>query len=346
MSERRTPRWVLGLLAVGVMGVLAAAAAEASVRWLKPTPRVQVVRGGEALTPDVRPIRMLHGEPTWDEVGSVPRRNLDCQRDDTIDVLMLGSSIFFGVSYEAEQVMSAALQRRLDAVEPGRWCVLNFGQPGYTSGPKLALAKEYIAKLQPEVVLWELWTNDPGGFTKIGDDAYNLTRLELDDEGYPLFRAWIPRSLHQLLFRSSRFWEYASLALTPTVRGDSQRVWGEFARDVLPTMVELTEEAGSAWSIVYTPPLNTSFEESAARSNKRMYGYAEVAKWADAQGVAQLDLAAALAGQDPKDLRHDPCCHYNVAGHEAVADALMPWVRRLAADRAARDAPTPTGEEP
>jgi hypothetical protein len=328
----RAIRWVFGATALlgATLGV-----AEATMRVLIPMPRVQVVRGGTVPRPDLRPIVMLHGEPMWEEAGSAERQNLGCRREGTRDVLMLGSSVFFGTGYGAEAVMSRRLQDRLDAAEPGLWCVLNFAQPGYTGRSKLALAREHVPGLKPELVLWELWINDPGGFTMLGSTAYNLTRLTVDPLGYPTALP-VPDGLNRRLFHGSRLWEYATLTLAPQVPQATERVWTEVIEQVLPEVDRVTEVEEADWAIVYTPPLDRPFARSAARADPNLVPYGWVAAWAEAQGVPQLDLAAALAETTPEAVRHDACCHYNAVGHERVAVVMEGLVRQLWSAREAR----------
>jgi hypothetical protein len=333
-------RWLVGG-ASSLLGTLLVA--ELLVRVGNPTPRLQVVRGGATPAPDIHQITLLHGEPVWEEPGSEARRNLGCRGAQTRDVLLLGSSILFGTGYEADQVVSHHLQRRLDAAEPGVWCVLNYAQPGFTSRSKLALARELLPTLQPEIVVWEQWVNDPGGFTMLGSDAYNLTRLVTDDEGFPVWGP-LPAALHHRLFRASRLWEYSTLSLAPEWPKASERVWDEVVERTLPELQQLAEAHGVAWSIVYAPPLDRPFVQSAERSHPNLKGYVRVAAWAEQAGVVELDLATVFGELTPEAVRHDPCCHYNPTGHARVAEALERLVRAQWAERA--QASPERGSEP
>lgn len=303
--------------------------AELATRVLHRTPRVQIVRGRAPGRPGYD-IVMKGGEPTWAEQGTEERHNERCTGPDTVDVAMFGSSIFYGTSYEPEQVMSAALQRRLDAQAPGRWCIHNYGQPAYAGRNKWAEASEVLPRLKPEIVLWELWDNDPGRYTFIGIDAYNFVGLRINADGLP----WVlplPDAAHRWLFETSRFYSYATMALSPMDPRGESGVWNDYFEWFEPSVEALVKDAGASLVFVVPTPLDQPFSTYA---NRRSPYRERFAAWAAEHDIPMIYLAQALEGQDVTALRHDPCCHFNPAGHAAVADVLLPVLETTAAKRA------------
>lgn len=325
-------RWGFPLAAFLLTLGLGVVAGEVFIRVAKPNPRAQVIRGGGDRDGGHHQIRLIHGQPVWAEPGTVERRNEDCRTADSYDVMMLGSSIFYGSSYTPDQVMSRHLQDALDASEGGPWCVFNLAQPAVTSLTKLALAQESIPTLKPDLVLWEVWHNDPGGFVLLGEDAYNISELQTDEAGYPNWLP-IPSGLRRWLFHRSRLFEYAALALAPRRVNAYEEKWRVLREETLPELAALTEAHGGELVLVFTPMLDVPFAESVELHKTKYRGYQWVTAWATEHNVRQYGLAEALVGESVEALRHDPCCHYSAQGHEAVGKQLATWVREVREDR-------------
>ncbi|HMV68055.1 MAG TPA: SGNH/GDSL hydrolase family protein, partial [Myxococcota bacterium] len=309
--------------------LLLVATGEAAVRVINPAPRAQVVREGAPGRPGYLIVER-NGQPTWAEHGSDERRNDACQRPDTIDVVMFGSSITYGTGYAPGEVMSAFLQRDLDAIEPGRWCVHNYGQAAYTGWSKLAEATDVLPRIQPEIVVWELWGNDAGRFRKIGPDWYNLDGLDVDERGVPRLVP-LPAALNEWLFLRSRFYAYTALALAPLEPGGVPARWERHQREFVPAFDALI--AANPTRVLFMVPslLDSPFAELARRPS---LPWDAMRGWAEAHHAPAVSLAAELVGDDPAVLRHDLCCHFNPVGHERVAEVLLPHVRaRLAGPR-------------
>ncbi len=326
MNSPEPNRRLLAAAAVLLGGAVFWLTGDLAVAVIHPMPRAQIVRGAPTINAMQHDITMLHGEPMWDEIGTTELRNEGCPGDGTYDVLMLGSSIFYGTGVSWEDSMSTHLQRRLNSAEGAPWCVLNYGQPAMTSRGKLALGKAAIERFQPELVLWELWSNDPGGFTMIGPDAYNLTGLTVDADGYPVWLP-LPSSLHHWLFRTSYLYEYATLAFSPAEEGAYERGWRRLLDETLTELRRLTNAYGGEVVLVFVPRLSVPFEESAELHRTHVRGYMWTAEWAAEQGVDTYDVAVGLSGQSVEALRGDLCCHYSEAGHAAVGVLLEEEVR-------------------
>ena len=152
--------------------------AEIAVRLLQPPPRVQVITPGGTATME-QPLTDLHGVPVWRDVGSAARAR--CGAAHTL--LILGTSISFGIELPANAVFSAALQAELDRRAPGQWCVRNEAQPGFTLDSIMGLARERVPALRPDLVLLEL--GNLGSYTLIDGAApiaKELVALAAPDE--------------------------------------------------------------------------------------------------------------------------------------------------------------------
>jgi len=324
-DSHRTPgrRVVPALLATALGLVAAVGLAEGLVRVLQPVPRVQIVRAPDGPQASIRELRVLHGQPVWVYGDSEARQDPGCDPGDRV-VLMLGSSIFWGTSYEADEVVSA----RLDAALGPGWCVRNHAQPAFTGGPKLAVAKEVIPELRPDVVLWEVWGNDPEGYVLLGGDAYNLTGRRVDGRGHPVLVPFLTEDQRAWAFEHSALFEYAALALAPREPDFQEARWRVHLDERLPALKSLVDEVGARLVLVAAARLDQPFSQTIAKQAEPQHAFAKVQAWATAQGVRWVDAAQGFedAGLDVAAVAHDACCHLNPRGHEALARLLGPVV--------------------
>jgi len=79
----------------------------------------------------------------------------------TYRVLCFGDSCIFGFGVDDEDTLPARLKAELDSMCPaGRFEVINMGIPGYSSRQGLELAKYWIPRLSPDIVMIAYGTND------------------------------------------------------------------------------------------------------------------------------------------------------------------------------------------
>lgn len=324
------------LLAAGVSAVVA----EMAVRVIHPTPRVQVIRSTQPR--EVGDGRVVHlevrdagGVPVWQDRFYEGRRGWDCTEapEGVTRVLVLGSSILSGVGLADSDVFSGPMQARLENV-----CVTNLAEPGFSFDQQWAVAQDVLPKLEPDVVIWEVWANTPWSFVQLGDTAYRFRHLEVDAEGLPTGLG-LPSGLHRALLPRSRFYELAVLSLTPTrpITQAREEAWEGWAAGPLAEATAALEAAGVAQIWVYASPLNAPFDELAKPSKRGPgsrwdLGYDRVRQVVpDARHV---DLVKLLADLDVTQIRRDTCCHFNEAGHQALAERLAPIVDAVRATAA------------
>ncbi|MFN8643464.1 MAG: hypothetical protein U0802_18045 [Candidatus Binatia bacterium] len=290
--------------------------AEWSVRALKWTPPAQIVRGYG--------LHAVDGVPVWEQ--DADRQNTGCveAHPERTRILFFGSSITFGVGLEAAEVFTAALQQRLDAARsvPG-FCVLNFAQPGFAFQQKYAVARAAVARYRPALILWEDWVEWPE-YRLIGDAAYRVDDLRLRADGY-VDLAGVPDGLNRVLFRHSRLYEYLALTFGERVPRPPGP-WGlpAFFDTHLAEVVQLAQSVGARLVFYLAPPLDQPFPVTDA-TPPDWHGL--ILDFARRHDVAAYRLQHELVDYDYLALRLDPCCHFNAAGHRALAPVMERIVR-------------------
>jgi len=305
---RSIPLLVLAGLLIGVV------AAEVWVRVNKPTPRAQVVRGFG--------LHMLDGVPVWEYADD--RYNRECAEryPQRIRILFFGSSITFGSDLTAPEVFTTGLEARLNEVRPTPgFCVLNFAQPGFSFEQKRVIAQREVARYRPALVFWEDWV-EWLDYKQIGDAAYGVGGFVVRPDGF-IGIAAVPDTLNRFLFLNSRLYEYATLTFgESSIRmpgpSEEEKV-REFATQRLVQIPQLAQAAGAKLVMYLAPPLDRSFAETAAT----LPGWhAILLEFAEKHGVRAFPLQRELVDRDYLDLRLDPCCHYNAAGHRALVPIM------------------------
>ncbi|MGC6515061.1 MAG: hypothetical protein ACON4N_11240 [Myxococcota bacterium] len=329
---------VLALLSAAIVMVTIA---EMSVRYLAPQPPVQIVRErphsvDPAMNNQLRPLR---GSWVWSRAYDAPRHNASCRNDhpDAPVVLVLGSSIFAGVGLIPQVTFGVVMQEALSTDAPV--CVINLAEPAFSFDSQRALLQEELSRGRVDVVLLEMWRNSAWYYTLLGDAAYRLRSLPVDEAGYPL--GLLGGTLHHYLFEHSRFWELATLqfasrgstlgASTVVSRSFAEERWRTFATSELKPALEEAEQQGAQVVIAYAPPLNAQFSTMSQQrqtlfSSSPAAEYASVVEVAAAEGWRQVFLEDLLIDQDVAQVRKDTCCHYNATGHQLLGERLAPLI--------------------
>jgi len=298
---------VLGLVA-GLM------ITEGLVRWFKPRPRVQMVRGYG--------LHLVGGVPVWEY--SADRYNRECavQHPERTRVLFFGSSITFGSGLRADETFTTALETALNRFRPTPgFCVMNFAQAGFSFEQKYAVARIEVERYQPALIMWEDWV-EWMDYSMVGETAYGTSGYKIRPDGF-IGMAGVPDTLNRALLLHSRFYEYLTLALgegTPRPPGDAEaRV---FAATRLPRVVQLAQDVHAKLVLYPTPPLDRPFSETAATLPD---WHSIIVDFGHAHGVPVYPLQRELIDQDYVRVRQDSCCHYNAEGHRA----LVPVMQRI-----------------
>lgn len=289
------------------MLVLFVGTAELALRLLAVKPRAQVISLAfmdEAGTP----AKLVGGEYLWESDPTLAR--VTCPPGASRTLMTLGTSITFGIELPAAQVFTHHLQTRLDAREPGRWCVINGGEPGFTIRQMAARYDQLRADHPPDVVMLEL--GNLGRYARVGPELYNVSGFALGASGLPEVVP-LPTGLQQLLYEHSRAWAWVSLALAPR----ASLAWddpdsGPAAALALGRRIQDDGASLVAWTptnltdVIRVPSPEITPDADAVRD-----AFA-------AGGVTTLDIRAAWEGVDPRPWALSQV-HLNVEGHKALA---------------------------
>jgi len=313
---RRSTKVLLSTL----MGLGLAIGGVESWARLQPIPRVQQI-----FDHTDNDLQLVDGTPTWHgDYGHLERWNLDCAADRRADVMLLGSSIFYGVRLDGPMTLGALLADHLGS-EDNPSCVVNLSQPGSAFKNQNASALLMGAKLNPRVVVWEIWHNSVNTFVVIGDSTFNFGQLQRDSGGIPnafhLSADWNRR-----LFEWSAAYRYVDLSLAQKHSRRVAEVWAQFVDDTVQPALARLQANGSKVLLVYTPPLSRPFTQSTVPDDP---GYLVMEQWAAKNGILTVDLARELGDADPDALGLDRCCHFNAEGTKRVAEILSDPVRSL-----------------
>jgi lysophospholipase L1-like esterase len=113
-----------------------------------------------------------------------------------VRILCVGDSHTFGSGVADDESYPAQLQQRLDGVSPGRFAVINVGQPGMSAVQMRNRIAAHTARYAPDLVI--LW----GGV----NDDWNLRELSAGDASWAQrLDGWATRSR---VYRFVRVWQH------------------------------------------------------------------------------------------------------------------------------------------
>ncbi len=312
------------LFGIGVaIGIL-----ELYLRTFPPWPPVQIVRnkitraeGAEIAGAGT--LRMQNGVPIW---GTDKLNHRDCARQhpERQRVLFFGDSITRGSGIDDAEVFTVLLEQRLNMLRPDPgFCVMNFAQPGFGFDQSYAIAQTEIPRQHAVLVFWQFW-DQTRAYAMLGDDeAYaRMETYDLHADGFPYPRpaAYLPNSVNRWLFLHLRTYEYLTLA-TGAGRPPAADLMGTFVRERLAKLLALLRSERSRAVFYMATPLDKSFAESAVDPQLRGWSDAIFSAAREA-GIETFRLQDAFRERDYLSLRLDSCCHFNAAGHRALADVF------------------------
>lgn len=291
---------------------------EVLVRVLKPPPRRVLFRAA-----------IMHGfdnvDGTWvwyDAPGPPPGRShiledRDCVSENAFRVMVLGDSIFNGVSLPTEEVGSVLLKQRLQAAFPDvSFCVKNLAVPGYSLYQGIARARRVLPEFPPDVVLLELWGGPPRIPSRVGDTIYYFEGLAREDDGTanPM---GIPSPLHRSLLTHTRTYEYLVLAWPDDCRACRY----ELAPHIpfLDGFLDQIEDEGGSIIPVMPAFLNHPFKN---QPKGTFYAMADYETWLAGRHLTPVRLWEALEEHDSRTLSLDPV-HFNAEGQSLLADVWL-----------------------
>jgi len=334
MSDRpqtQGSQWGFATTSV-VLGLgLAAGICEAMAR-MQALPRVQHVDLGATGG------TLVDGVPVWGRSArSDDRRGEPCEGRP--EVLLLGSSIFYGSGVDTPDALTPALQARLPD-----WCVRNLAQPAYTYSNQAAELTQHLATEDPppRVVVWEIWANSPNDWLVLGDQAYNFSSLAGVPPTLPN-PLRLSEGLHQQLF--SWLATYRHVVVRRAEKSSSPTYPERLARlghERLSPTVDALSAKGARVVLALMPGLDAPFATTA-----RDPGFRYEALLQTVEGRVSLVPVAERFEQRELDhlkVRVDPCCHYNPDGLDALAEVLAEAIDKPGPDSRSPDPPAQPAE--
>lgn len=331
-------RVVFGLVALALAVALFAGVAEGVVRYLRPPPRVQIIDPSS----DKIVLSVHDGVPLWhfyQEPGLV--RDGGCDADDSVDVAIVSDSILWVADVESFDEQRLLHHLRNDLTDLGA-CVVDVSAAGYVPYQQFEAMKLAQAERGIDLALFVVW-KPSGRYRLVGTRWWGLGTDQMNDAGLPLAPVPMPAFAHAWLLEHSAAWRYVTSAvLPPSLEGV-----GRDAVDYLAA-IDWARENGVRLIFVEATSLSKPLSVT-AREDAKAAGYGWVVgvrEAAAAAGFPYVRLAEVLADQDVEAIRHDLCCHYNGAGHAAMAEHFVPMVHaEVEALIAARDAVDPPPED-
>jgi lysophospholipase L1-like esterase len=257
-------------------------------------------------------------------------------------VAMVGDSFVFGSLVDDDDTLPSQLEALLsERLGAGRVRVANLGVPGYQLGQLLALLEQRVARLEPDIVVLNLYVNDtiPAPETYAGGehdpDAPPPTSAERWIQRLGLTsRAWAPTTPRERLQMGIRKRSALADALASALfarlessdrRADHVHRWRaegagwQSLLEALERAVQLAERDGYE--------LHVSMFPSLAWLQATPYPLADAhRRLAEACGRLEIpfhDLLPAFAGREPRSLwAHQLDQHPNPAGHRLAAECL------------------------
>ena len=269
-------------------------------------------------------VTTFDGVPVWKNPRDDGQRTLcpDSPAPHT-NILILSDSILYGSELPSGDTCGKFLEKDLNAEGRGHYCVLNYGQPALAFDAKHALARALLPDLRPRVLFWGVSWNELSRFVFIGDTAYEVGRRKRNPDGLPAAFP-IPAAANAWLARHVPLYRYLALTLAPAV--PDAELWEAYATRDLPLLEETVRQTGTKLVLVFCPPLDRDFKETANRVDP---GYARVKEFAAKRNIQTISLAEEMIGQDYKAVRLDACCHFNRRGQELIADIFRRKTRKL-----------------
>ncbi|MCB9681312.1 MAG: hypothetical protein H6733_07540 [Alphaproteobacteria bacterium] len=304
--------------------VLLVLVAEVALRVVQPAPRRVIFRESK-----IGPFTEVHGMPLWpdDDFGPIPRPRLledrGCDPDGAFTVVVLGDSIFNGVSVPSAEVGSVVLKHRLEAAHPGlRVCVFNAAVPGFSLYQSIAKATDTLDAWHPDVVLLELWGGAPQKPAHVGSSIYFFRGLARDERGVanPFH---LPSGLNAALLAHSRLYEYALVAMPDDCRPCRLDLTPH--RPLVDGLVDAVEGWGGRVVTFMPARLSSPFDDQPSAIALEASTWRD---WIAERGLENVELWKALAAYDSADLALDPV-HLNAKGQAALAEV---WEATIAPD--------------
>lgn len=237
-------------------------------------------------------------------------------------VAVLGDSFTEGQGVKEADTYPRRLEALLNAAEPGRWEVLNWGRRG-ADFPRLYETFEQLLQYDPDVVVYGMFLNDAeqsdafrARYSLVNERMQGRRRTR---EGPGLLGFVFERLERRRLDRETLAW-FAQMYAEPNREG-----W-ERTQAHLREMDRRMRERGGRLLVADWPVLLA--DDSA---DPLAPAHDAIARACAGAGIAHHDLRAALSGRPGESLWVHPLDqHPNDVAHRLAAESLAPAVKALA----------------
>jgi lysophospholipase L1-like esterase len=253
-------------------------------------------------------------------------------------VLILGDSFTFGSGLaDDDAVFARLLDRQLNAGPAGSSHieVMNGGMPGSLSTDWAELLQKVKGPFQPDVILVVFFLRDGTRTDSLGS-FFGPIRDEIiaQNQKSPLYQASYVYRFYQDFVDQRTISQKYTRAINDSYTGDSQQTaeW-RTAQFNLRMINAIGEEIHARVGLVIFPVLadlnaNYPFKPTIDA----------IAKFSAQDEIPTLSLLPAFMGRNGPDLWVSPFNqHPNAAGHQIAAGAILPFLRKLLAEKVSRN---------
>ncbi len=265
-------------------------------------------------------------------------------------LLVIGESNFFGARLRREkELWSVKLQKMLDARAPGKWEVLNAGNPTYNSFQHRRLWEEELHRIKPDILVVALGGNDVSQAWMMGGKwtpgvPWPWEFIMALERKSPWWNRLLSRFCFYFLMRRRMTERKAFPRLDPDFKWEACL---EAVAENYRAIVEDARRRGiKVASAPYAPAydLEVSPEDGrkleAIQSNWRTfvegrgqydYGFIDTlrGKWSRELEMPCIDMASAFKNHPKHYELYLDLVHWNAAGMSVVAETLYQTIDRL-----------------
>lgn len=247
------------------------------------------------------------GNPTY-SINSLGLRGPEPGRKKgSIDIVIIGDSISFGLGVEDDYIYPVVLEKKLNSWAkkknvPLDFEVYNCSVPGYNSTQEYFFCKDFIEAIRPKIVILQYFFNDfwPPMQYAMGNLIWNF------EQRFPSHLLFLLNAL----LREDKFFD------------ESNKEGVAASLSSVRSMAEMTSSIDAKFITFIAPAVSEIDDLDNLR--RKTFDFVSFLKRTSSE---YIDIMAVFDGYTSKDIRvRAKDDHWNRRGHELVADKLAKWV--------------------